>query len=208
MERGRSARKHFLIAIVCCIGIELMSRLSVFAFHSRYAMAFLFFAFIPFINAVCVHCFDNIAGCAGGEHCPLLTGTASNAAIIAGGTGLVTLTHLLPLKFLRAFPRAVLDALSAIASAPKAGQPYNFDGKSVQEIFKAVVAHHCTADEALIELQSRVLNIAESSESATLMVTKLSRTIDVIKTLQEKGPAGPNNPEGTENCAHTGVTFG
>ena len=75
----------------------------VYALSIRYAIAVVL-SMIPIVNAVCVHCSDNIDGCRGGTDCPLITGTAANAAIIAGAsTGLVVLTHLLPLKFLRVF---------------------------------------------------------------------------------------------------------
>ena len=155
----------------------------VYALSIRYAIAVVL-SMIPIVNAVCVHCSDNIDGCRGGTECPLITGTAANAAIIAGAsTGLVVLTHLLPLKFLRAFPRSVLDTLSAIASAPKAGQPFEFASKSISAIFTAVVNGHCTAREALVELQKKMLAIPDDADDADARISKLSKTMDVIKTM-------------------------
>ena len=68
---------------------------------------------VPGVGSVCVHCHGNVPGCTGTASCPLMTGVKDNAAALVATTGsLVIVSKLLPMRVLRALPRAVLDTIN------------------------------------------------------------------------------------------------
>ena len=56
----------------------------------------------------------------GPDACPLVAGAVENAAALVAATGVVlSVANLLPLKIIRALPRAVLDAIKAQVQRPQ-----------------------------------------------------------------------------------------
>ena len=70
--------------------------------------------------SVCCHCKDSIAGCAGGDACPLVIDLAANIALFEGGRlgSVPSVRNLLPPELSSFFTRSVCEALVAIATAP------------------------------------------------------------------------------------------
>ena len=63
----------------------------------------------------CLTCKDNISPLHATDACPLTTTVATNVAALTAVAGtMITVAKLLPIKVVRLFPRAILDALKAI----------------------------------------------------------------------------------------------
>ena len=89
------------------------------------------FCFVPSMS-VCCHCKDSIAGCAGGNACPLVTDLAANIALFEGGRlgSVPSVRNLLPPELSSFFTRSVCEALVAIATAPISGGESNGSRRS------------------------------------------------------------------------------
>ena len=61
-------------------------------------------------SAVCPHCKDTIAGCAGGDRCPTISDIAANAKVIADRTvtGMLKVNALVPAEVAAHFPRGLV----------------------------------------------------------------------------------------------------
>ena len=135
---------------------------------------------VGFGVAVCTHCFGNVEGCTGDTaKCPLVTTIASNVAALTTATA-ITVSTILPAKVIRVFPRAVLDTLSAIVSAPKNGTAYDFAGKTVKQIFNAVIHGHTTTSLALGAMNQLLFDADDEVE-----VGKISKTMDTVRAMDK-----------------------
>ena len=78
---------------------------------------------VPAGAVTCVHCKDTIAGCEGGDLCPLITDLASNVALFAEPTLGTTpsLANMLPAPMRAIFSPTLCEAIVGIATAPSGG---------------------------------------------------------------------------------------
>ena len=160
-----------LLKYILCVLSSPRLRLSL----ERFAFAgfwFICFYMIPPSQAVnCVTCKDNISPAHNTAACPLSAGVVANvAALGAASTALVAISQLLPVKFVRVLPRAVLDSLKGLVNRPSGA--FDYTGKSINEVFEAAVHGHTTVDEAQVWLHTSLLAAASNIE-----VTKIKGTM-------------------------------
>ena len=78
------------------------------------------------VDATCPMCHGYISSCTwspSSPQCPSIDEPTANRAIIAGGTGTISLAKSIGARFLRAFTRAELTAVTTIAARPPPGTP-------------------------------------------------------------------------------------
>ena len=78
------------------------------------------------VDATCPMCHGYISSCTwspSSPECPSIDEPTANRAIIAGGTGTISLAKSIGARFLRAFTRAELTAVTTIAARPPPGTP-------------------------------------------------------------------------------------
>ena len=97
------------------------------------------------------------------------------------GTTAVAVSALLPVNVRRAFPRAVLDTLKLLSKNPVSLAPFDPSGKTVTEVFEAVVKGRYGAAAALVDLNTRMLEVNVNEEIAEAKVNVLARVMDTIK---------------------------
>ena len=134
----------------------------------------------PVFSVTCFTCKDSIAGCPGGDQCPLITDLADNVELFRTGSlsEVPKLTNLLPPDLRVSFPRAVCEAIIGIASAPVGGTTIDFTDAAYTEsdtVVKAAFYQHCTFEEASLELCRRVTEATEQLE-----VSKLKSLIEML----------------------------
>ena len=139
-----------------------------------------FIMLLPPVMAVrCLTCKDNIAPGHDTIDCPLATEVAANAgALVAAATTVISVTKLLPVKFLRVLPRAVLDAIKALVHKPAGA--FDYSGKTIKEVFEAAIQGYTSVEEAQIWLQNKLLDA-----STNIDVTKIKGTLDAVKSIGE-----------------------
>ena len=102
---------------------------------------------------------------------------AANVAAITAATGaVVSVAKLLPVKIMRLFPKTVLDAIKALHNRPSG--TFDYDGKSITEVFDAAMHGHTSVEEASVWLQGRLM-----SASTNVEVTRISKTMDLLKAV-------------------------
>ena len=139
--------------------------------------------FVPGSRAVCIHCKDSIAGCAGGDDCPLFTDLAANVAIFAekklGTTPAVS--NLLPPEVAMQFSRPVCEAIVGIACAPTGGQEIDFTTAAYatsQSVVQAAMYGHCSVCESAGELARRL-----DDADTELAASKIRGAMDSLKIV-------------------------
>ena len=71
----------------------------------------------PAMAVRCSSCKDNHLPAHDTDACPLTSGVTANVAALAAASGaIVTITQLLPSKFVRVLPRAILDAIKSLVN--------------------------------------------------------------------------------------------
>ena len=109
--------------------------------------------------------------------CPLVVVVAANVVAVAAAAGTaVSVSKLLPIKIMRLFPKTVLDAIKALHNKPSGTFDYN--GKSISEVFDAAMHGHTSVEEASVWLQDRLM-----TASTNIEVTRISKTMDLLKTM-------------------------
>lgn len=87
-------------------------------------------------------------------------------------------SNLLPSYISQYFPKQVLDQIMGMSCMPSNGGQIDWSGGSYPtstDVVKAGMAGHCTLDEAILELQSRL-----ESAASELDVSKLKASIDLL----------------------------
>ena len=129
------------------------------------ALASIFFASSPIAVAMpqstCEHCRGFLEGCPGGDVCPLVAGVNSNIEAInkQSITSIPSLTSLLPPELLSVFPRSIVETIIGTACAPPSGTALDFSSdsyKTSSSVVKAAIYGHCSVDDAMLELTSRL----------------------------------------------------
>ena len=147
-----------------------------------FAACFVWASLFTPVDAVgCIHCRDSIAGCGGGDQCPLVKGVASNAEAMARQSlaHVPSLVKLLPSELLSVFTRTVVEAITGIASLPVGGGEVDLSSATYStshSVVSAVTSGHITSERAVSELSRRL-------EAATteVEVRKIGTSIDLLK---------------------------
>ena len=82
---------------------------------------------LPVISAApCPVCYGNLASCnyASTSKCITETEVASNSAVVVAKAGAFQLGTVIAVKFLRAFPRTILDTIINLVNRPAPGTPF------------------------------------------------------------------------------------
>lgn len=146
------------------------------------------------VSAVCLHCLGNVAGCTGTATCPLVAGVSDNASALVGAAStLVVVNKLLPTKFMRVLSRSALDTIKALFKATAVG--FDFTGKTIAEVFEAAQHGKVTPTEATIHLQKMLMD-----ETTNAVITKISKTMDVIKELEMSGSLTVEATQGVDGA--------
>ena len=132
-------------------------------------LAVLLLRMIPSTEGTCIHCFDQLkdAGCDGsGNKCPLITTTASNAAITvaalggaaisAGAATSYGLQSLVPREYLVVLTRTVLDTLLAVRKRNLPGATPDVRGLSLEKILQAFKENTVPRAELVAELTTLI----------------------------------------------------
>lgn len=137
-----------------CLAVALASLMRSTLLHQHLKMLALFMMIMP-ISAVCAHCRGAADTCTGNTAtCPWVTGIAANAATMAAGvSGVLILTHLLPLHLQRLFPKTVLSTLSMLNSR-STSVPFDPTGKTMGELRNAIMSSQISKADALLHVMS------------------------------------------------------
>jgi len=173
-----------VMMIDCCTGASLPTIRSP-AFSSPFGALGLFFLtshFFTLAGAVCPHCKDSIPGCAGGEACITVAGPRTNAGKMSSPSfsSVPDLASLLPPELQSVFSRPVVEAIVGIACAPQSGAIIDFSSApytKASSVVRAAMFGHCTPEEAILELSSR-LDEAGSERDAL----RLSTSIELLRS--------------------------
>ena len=138
---------------------------------------------LPSVNCVTCHfCMDTIAGCTGGNACPLVTDVAANRAVIASNRlgGSLVVKNLFPHEIANLFCKPVIEACLGYHTQPVNGGAVDFsDGNHATStsVVQAALFGHCTMDEAVLELSSR-LEVAAGADA----IAKVQGAIDLLRS--------------------------
>ena len=140
---------------------------------------------LPVVNGVCIHCKDTIAGCTGGDNCPLFKDWNSNTAIFNDKTLGKTpqVSHGLVPELATVFTRAVVDAIVGLACAPEVGTEINFEDaayRKSQAVVQAAAYGHCSVAEATSVLAQRLEDATDAIE-----VSKIKGAMDSLRLVSD-----------------------
>ena len=154
----------------------------------RVAPLLLILVFAPSAyGAGCDGCFGQAHNCPGSgrANCPWVTGIATNSAAVAAATGsAITLANLLPTRFLRAFPRAILRTLVLITSRTVGA--FDPAGKTTKDIRQAVVSGAMAKDDALLEIADRLEALDPNAGDYDAKRRALESAFTIMKELGSK----------------------
>ena len=135
------------------------------------------------IFSTCSSCFGESSGCKGDSvTCPWVTGVAANVTALAGATAISIMT-LLPARLLRIFTRQTIAVLASIYRRPLNGVPLDLTKPTPKALCAAVLATHCTKNEALMEIGERMELIDRTKTGWEGLVKSLEISLEVLKNL-------------------------
>ena len=135
------------------------------------------------ISGVCPHCHGHFSSCTFDEEagsCPTITVVSANAEAIAAGAGALTLSDIIPCRYLKMFTRSSLDTMLAIAKRPEPGTPFIIDATTTgTAILNAV-------NTGLVSLNSAIMRIAELIEAADgeAAIARLRGRLDCLRIVK------------------------
>ena len=146
------------------------------------------FWFVSPCFSVCTECFGDAVGCSGvAESCPWKVGIAANvAAAIGTGAALIKLDKLLPPRYLRVFPRPVLQRLGLIATKPKGGSSFDPSGKTPMQIYDAVAGGHFPQDDGMRTINSRLEDAENDTKPDEVKIKQLERALTMVQKCKVK----------------------
>ena len=156
------------------------------SFH--FCVLWLLLISLPGSFSVCISCYGLAQGCPGdGSPCPWATGVAANiAAITAAVGGALSVSKLLPPKFARLFPRAVLDGVSALVVRSKGGSAtFDVTDKSGPEIFKAASIGALSKKDAILAIHELIVATPDN-EGGIAQAKKLESTLKALDVMELK----------------------
>ena len=149
--------------------------------------AALFFAFLLSLVQLsscvrCTVCNDNAGAAHDSADCPFNLTVAANVASLAAA-GAVTIRYILPSFLVNYLGQRVLDTLVALSNVPRVLGVYDFTGKDVPTITKAVMDGVCT-------VQAAVLHASRCLVDANPVVKSSGEALLIVVTALEKTPVG------------------
>ena len=133
--------------------------------------------------AVCPHCHGHFSSCqfdeAGGS-CPTVSVVVANGAAVLAGQGALSLSEIIPCRYLKMFTRSALDTMLAIAKRPEPGKTFEITADtSGMKILNAI-------NLGMVSLQGAVMKIAELIEEATeeAQLSKLRSRLECLKVIK------------------------
>ena len=144
--------------------------------------------------SVCQVCFGEAAsvGCTGDmSTCPWVTGISENAkvvtAILAGTvtSSVISIGKLLPQRFRKLFPRAVLDLIATIYCKPKNGAEFDPSGKTLKQLMSAIKSGCISKAEVLLHVTELMDALNETDALYETKFKKLHMQYTTIKDLPD-----------------------
>ena len=136
-------------------------------------------------HSVCIHCHDQLPGCAGGETCAFVESQAHNAAlsisagVVAAGSA-YKITSMLPRSYLAVITRSVLDTLLSMTRRYLPGTSVSLSGKSIGELLQIARDGSAPCADVLAELGGLIPGTTDADE---LNVLKLA--LDFLRIQME-----------------------
>ena len=138
---------------------------------------------------------------------------ANRAALATGAEVAVTLTHLLPLKFLRVLSRSFLETVKVFKKKSAVGTPIDWDQLTAVDVAQLPIKGMASRSDSILELQKRLGNAASQNETAKLtgLLNSLAQMADFTSSSDHKNESMLTGiysfvwANGTKLVAHYGV---
>ena len=149
-------------------------------------------------DGVCQICHGFYAGCDGGGNgrtCKEAAQVAANVTAVAVATGAISLVGLFNTRILRVFTATVLGLVSRYKSMPVAGTPYDFDGKTNNEVVADVTAGKVSKTEALVHFSKKIEEAAALGEDAGRVSKTLALEVQIklLGAMDDKAASSSSN---------------
>ena len=157
-------------------------------FSSHFCVLLLLLFFLPIVTPVCTTCYGLGEGCPGdGSSCPWLEGIAANVTAIAAGAGAtLSVAKLLPPKFVRLFPRSVLEGISSlIVRSRQGGSSFDVKDKTGAEIFKATTSGALSKKDAILAIHALIVATPDT-EAGAAATKKLEASLKALEVVETK----------------------
>ena len=167
-----------------------VTMMGIFNLDTRVCILALVLTFPTADAARCNRCFGNFASCnfATSGVCIADEDARANTAIVTAGAGAVTLVNMLATRFLRVWPRPVLDLLVQLAARPAPGTPLTIiEATSTATIMNAISSGQATLASAHLALTSLIEGIAADAANAAARIAKLSSAIKSLEFMSKSG---------------------
>ena len=153
-----------------------------FAFGFNFS-ALLLLSFIVGVSSVCPHCGGSFPSCswATDSRCPTVTVPSANAAIMAAGTGALSLAALIKPRFLRMMSTVSFDTILALVKRAAPGTAFTFDASTPAPTLLAAIANGQTTWDVVLMKLCELFEAAANDAEAT----KIKNRMDCIKTAAD-----------------------
>ena len=131
--------------------------------NRRHLVLLLLCNFAGNVVGVCPHCNGHFASCTYDEAdgtCPTIRVVAENAAAFVAGHGSISLSDIIPCRYLKMFTRSSLDTLLSIAKRPEPGTTFEITA----DTSGTAILHAINI--GMVSLQSAIMRLAELMELA------------------------------------------
>ena len=132
--------------------------------------------------AVCPHCHGHFASCtfgAEGGSCPTVSVVAANGAAVLAGQGALSLSDVIPCRYLKMFTRSALDTMLSIAKRPEPGNTFEITAETTGTAMLNAI------NLGMVSLQGAVMKIAELIEVAEeAQQSKLRSRLECLKVIK------------------------
>ena len=131
----------------------------------------------------CPHCFGHLSSCqfATKKFCPLISTVATNAGVIAAGTGVLSIAAVIKPRFLRIFSRVAFDTILTLAKRKEPGAAFTITATtSATAILTAIQSGQITLEMVLFKL----LELAEEASDEGV-IQKLKDRMEMLRTVSD-----------------------
>ena len=152
---------------------------------------FILFTNFGLVGSTCPHCFGNFMSCTfdTDSKCPAIVDVTNNAAVIAAGSGILTLAKLIKPRFMRLFSRVHLDTILTLASRKEPGEAFDItEDTTGTQLLMAIQNGRTTMEMAIFKL----CELMDTETNATKRAV-LKNRMDCMKTasdIRAKLPSG------------------
>ena len=154
---------------------------------------------LNFVDGVCTLCFGQLPGCnnTNRANCPGVVDVAANVAAVTAAAGaVVSISKILPHKYIRVFPASAIKAIVALVARPKDGASFDFTDKSGADIVKAVRAGQTTKDEAIERISDMIEAVDPDGAHPDIEIKKLDGNIKSIEAMSSQVASTTSSAEG------------